>query len=234
MRDKIGRLFDFLRDIVGFLVAGGILLALLLAFFGREGSGADPEIVRLTQSAASLQRDLARSTDAAVLTRTPVQSALTEAAPTLALSGRQEISQFAAAARAESQLSDFDWAAIQAVGPPNVEGCTSDPASWTSQNPVSSITLSFAELVRPTRVRVYQNHNPNFVSRIVITDIFGEQRVIYEQQPSSIAVCPYTLDVEVPLGGTYPANQVTVFLNQTSNTDGFNQIDAVELIGVRY
>jgi hypothetical protein len=234
MMDKLGRLVEFIRDSIGFVIVGGVVLVLLLVFFGREGSGADPETVRLTQSAASLQRDLARSTDAVLLTQTPAAITLTEAAPTLSLLGRQEVAQFAAAASATSQLSDFDWAAIQAAGPPNVEGCTSSPNSWTTQEATGSLTLSYAQLVRPTRLRVHQNFNPNFISRIVITDIYGEQYVVYEQTPGAIGICPFVLDVDVPLGGTYPANRVTVFLNQTGSAGGFNQIDAVELIGVRY
>jgi hypothetical protein len=201
----------------------------------RTSSTVQPEIVQLTIDVAATQTNAIVPTLAANLTQTPPLAALTGAAPTLSLGGQQEIEQFAASARADTQISDLDWAAIQAAGEPNTPECGDYRTAWATAQPNTTgvLILYFAQLVRPSAVSVYQSYNPGFITQIAITDVIGEVHIIYQATPQLFGTCPYPLYVEIPDGLTYAANIVTVTIDQTTSP-GRTQIDAVKLIGVKY
>ncbi|MGF1507492.1 MAG: hypothetical protein GYB64_10150 [Chloroflexi bacterium] len=226
-------ILEVLRERLGLIVLGLVIFGLFALTFLRSGSGVDPATLAITQQAVAIQQDAPASTAAFILTLTPAEQRLTGVAPTLQILGREEVRQYAAAATASSQLSELEWGAVQAVGPPNVEGCQSSSNAWAGSAVQTSITLNFAQIVRPTGIIVHQSYNPNFIDRIVITDLYGEQHEVYNNQPGPITLCPFTLAIPID-GADYPATTVTIFMNMSTSTQGINQIDAVELVGVRY
>ncbi len=218
--------------LLGIVLVAAIIWALSR---GAEDAATSPQIVQLTIDSASTQANLRVPTLAAGLTQTPPDAALTGAAPTLALGGRQEIRQYAATATADSQISDLDWAAIQAAGPPNTDQCGDFRTAWAPAQPdtVASLTLYYPQLVRPTGLRVIQTYNPGFITRISITDLFGEVHDVYAQPAQAVAACPFALEVRIP-EADYAGNVVVIYVDQTTSVQGRIQIDAVELIGIKY
>lgn len=218
------------------VVVFGVLLVTVLALsLTREGSGTVPEVLQLTLDSISTQSNQYIPTIASQLTQTPAEAMLTGAAPTLVLLGRQEIRQYAASAQADSEHDTFDGGAIQATGLPDTEGCLDARTAWSTSQPnsVGALMLLYAQPVIPTGIMVYQNFNPGFITRITITDLYGEIHVVYQTTPQPAPQCPFVLVVPID-DADYPGGVVTVYLDQTTSAGGWNQIDAVELIGIKY
>ena len=212
-----------------------LAVAVLLAIASRGGNNVDPQVLELTISAASTQANRFVPTLAAELTRTPPIVALTGAAPTLELAGRLEVRQYAASAEATSERGDVDWGAVRAAGPPDTPECGDLRTAWATEQPneTASLTLLFPELVTPTGLLVYETYNPGFITLITFTDVYGEEHIIYQAAPQPRPQCPFVLVVPI-MDADYQGNRVTIFVNQTTSVGGWNQIDAVELVGVKH
>jgi len=98
---------------------------------------------------------------------------------------------------------------------------------------LGTLNLYFAQLVRPTQVRIHQNFNPGYITRVDLIDIYGEPHTIYESVPIPNPQCPFVLVIPV-VDADYATNTAVVYIDQTGSTTGWNQIDAVELIGTDY
>ncbi len=217
------------------VVAVGLLAAMMVS---QPANSNSIEVVVQTIDAASTNStaNAIAPTIIANLSRTPDPAALTSAAPTIELLGRQEITQFAASAFASSERGDLEQSALQAVGPPNTDECADAPTAYASELPNESavLTVFFPQLVTPTGIIVHESFNPGFISRIEFTDNYGEIHVAYENNILALrAFCPNTLIVAI-LDAEYQSNTITIYLEQATSAGGWNQIDAVELIGIRF
>jgi hypothetical protein len=201
----------------------------------RDREDVSPELVQPTIDAASTQASLAVPTFTANLTRTPIEAAVTAAAPTLSLAGAEEVRQYAASAQADSQLGELDYAAVQVTGPPNTDSCGDFPTAWATLSPDSTgvLTVYFGQLVTPSRIQIYQTFNPGFITQVSVTDILGGVHLVYEGVPQPDPECPSILTIPIP-NADYAGNVVTITLDQTGSPGGWNEIDAVELIGIKY
>jgi hypothetical protein len=216
-------------------VLGLAILVGLYFVLSRDSEDVSPELVQPTIDAASTQASLSVPTFTANLTRTPIEAAATAAAPTLSLAGAQEVRQYAASAQADSQLGELDYAAVQVTGPPNTDSCGDFPTAWATLAPdgVGILTVFFGQLVTPTRIQIYQTFNPGFITQVTITDLLGEVHLVYEGVPQPSPECPSILTIPIA-NADYAGNVVTITLDQTGSPGGWNQIDAVELIGIKY
>jgi hypothetical protein len=139
--------------------------------------------------------------------------------------------QWAASATASSQFGDPDWSAQQAAGAPNTNECGDINTAWASGNAngVDSLQLKYAVPVTPKQIEIHETYNPSAVVKVEVAAQGGEARIVYEAPPTVIDFCPYVLVVPVS-GVSAKIDQVTVYLDQSSHP-GWNEIDAVELIG---
>jgi len=235
LRDRITDFFGGIGQMTWVGLAAVVLLVGAVIVLNRAESDNQVDIVQLTLDAVSTESNRYVPTLASNLTRTPVQAAVTAAAPTLALSGRREIRQYAASAEATSERDPLAQGAVQAAGPPNTPGCGDYRSAWATAdaNGSGALTLLYPELVTPTTVVVYETYNPGFVTRIDVVDVYGEVHTIYQAQPRAQSQCPFTLVVRVEDAG-YEGNRVIVYVDQTTSGGGWNEIDAVELIGVKH
>jgi hypothetical protein len=235
LRDRITDFFGGISQMTWAGLAAVVLLVGAVIVLNRTESDNQVDVVQLTLNAVSTESSRYVPTLASNLTRTPVQAAVTAAAPTLALSGRREIRQYAASAEATSERDPLAQGAVQAVGPPNTPGCGDYRSAWATAdaNGTGALTLLYPELVTPTAVVVYETYNPGFVTRIDVVDVYGEVHTIYQAQPRAQSQCPYTLIVRVE-DADYEGNRVVVYVDQTTSGGGWNEIDAVELIGVKH
>jgi hypothetical protein len=235
LRDRITDFFGGISQMTWAGLAAVVLLVGAVIVLNRTESDNQVDVVQLTLNAVSTESSRYVPTLASNLTRTPVQAAVTAAAPTLALSGRREIRQYAASAEATSERDPLAQGAVQAAGPPNTPGCGDYRSAWATAdaNGSGALTLLYPELVTPTAVVVYETYNPGFVTRIDVVDVYGEVHTIYQAQPRAQSQCPYTLIVRVE-DADYEGNRVVVYVDQTTSGGGWNEIDAVELIGVKH
>jgi hypothetical protein len=192
-----------------------------------------PQVAQATIDAASTQVSVGYSEIPALLTLTPREGLLTSAAPTLSLSGHQEVRQWAASAQADSEFGSPEWAAVQAAGAPNTSACGDFRTAWASALPNGPgvLTLLYAQLVTPTFVNVFQSFNPGFITQVELVDVYGERHAIYQATPQPVGQCPFVL--VIPVEADYASNTVIVTVDQTTSPGGWNQIDAVELVGIK-
>jgi len=149
-----------------------------------------------------------------------------------AASGGEEISQFAAEAAASSEFSATDGSAMQATGAPNTSDCGDQPTAWSSSReiPGATLTVIFNRPVIPKRIVIYETYNPGaiFMVEVLGTATAGSSAV-YQGSPMVIAECPRKMTIDIT-GVNVPVFAVTLTLDQEN--EAWNQIDAVELIGV--
>jgi len=214
-----------------------LVVVVLFIFFSlpSQGGKVSLAVFQTTLDAASTQNNIPYPTLVARLSQTPFDAVITHTAPTIMLQGFVEIRQFAASAHADNERDHVYWSAAQATGPANTEQCGDARTAWSTLEPTSvgTLNLYFAQLVLPTEVRVHQTFNPGYVTRVDLADIYGKTHTIYEAVPQINPQCPFVLVIPVK-DADYATNTVTVYLDQSGSTSGWDQIDAVELIGTAY
>jgi hypothetical protein len=84
----------------------------------------------------------------------------------------------------------------------------------------------------PTEINIVQSYNPSQVVMVELLDPYGEysDAIIYEAEPQATDECPYTLSIPVT-GIDYLVMGVRITIDQSVLGLGWNEIDAVELVG---
>jgi hypothetical protein len=146
-----------------------------------------------------------------------------------------EVRQWASEAGSSSEFADPEWAASQATGAPDTSRCGDYHTAWATagSDTVETLVLTYTLSVHVTGINVVQTFNPNQVTQVDLIGDFGRAYTVYEGEPLQIdQPCPYTLAIPVDKTDTR-FNQVRVTVDQSVLGLGWNQIDAVELIGDR-
>jgi hypothetical protein len=146
----------------------------------------------------------------------------------------QLVRSWASAAEATSEYGSSDWTAMQAVGAPDTPNCGDYGSAWaaSSSNTIESITLYYYDApVVPTEINIIQTYNPSQVVLVEVLDASGNyETVVYESQPEATDECPYTLSIPVT-DIDYLVMGVRITIDQAVLGLGWNEIDAVELVG---
>jgi hypothetical protein len=147
------------------------------------------------------------------------------------LANQEELLQWGFSAQASSQRGDPRWSAIQATGMPNTVGCGDYDTAWASASGsgVDWLEVTYSVPVRPGRVNIIQSFGPDQVVKVELHDTVGTYHTIYSGRPQMQGQCPYTLSIPVE-GADYGVVGVKITVDQ-SVLGGWNQIDAVELVG---
>ncbi len=211
------------------------LVVLVLVSIPSPSGGVDPASFQATLNAAATQQSVPYPTLRAVLTLTPVDAIVTHVGPTLALEGLTEVRQYAASATADNSRGTLDYSAVQAAGPPNTLTCGDARTAWASLNPTgpATLTLLYAQLVIPTQITVYQSFNPGYIRYVNVRDAAGKIHTVYSANAAPGGPCPGILTIDIP-NADYGANTVLLLLDQTGSAGGWNEIDAVQLVGTKY
>jgi len=142
--------------------------------------------------------------------------------------------QWASEAEASSSYADPEWGAQQALGMPNTDHCGDFQTAWASagSDDVDWLKLKYLKDVHVTTVNIMQSFNPNQVVKVELSNARGDVLIVYEQPPKAVdQPCPYTLSIFVErTAARYDTVRITV--DQSYLGLGWNEIDAVELIGV--
>lgn len=143
---------------------------------------------------------------------------------------------FSSEGRGEGGGQQFQ--ASQILGTPSVYPRVGvSPCAWSPVSidgaPEEWITVAVANL-RPVRqVIIAETANPGAIVRVILTDAYGKEHVIFSEKEAAIRATKTPIDplLRITLAdSTLEGRQVKVVLN-TSRTKGMNQIDAV---GISY
>ncbi|NMB54771.1 MAG: hypothetical protein GYA15_08715 [Leptolinea sp.] len=144
-----------------------------------------------------------------------------------------EIRQWASFARASSQFDNPNWSASQAVGEPDVFECGDNIRAWASldDDTIEWIELTYRTAVTPTQINIYQNLNPSQVVEVQMTALDGTKYNAWEGYPEKVETCPDLMTIELELTKKILVNKVRITIDQRVSGWGWNEIDAVELVG---
>lgn len=142
--------------------------------------------------------------------------------------------QWALSAEASSEFSVPEWAAEQAVGPPDAPGCGDYQFAWASaaSDEIATLELTYGTPIYITEIVIIQSFNPDQVVKVEVLNPDDEFQLVYEKVPKAVdRPCPYTLSILVGDLG-YKSNKIRLTVDQSLLGLGWNEIDAVQLLGV--
>ncbi len=146
------------------------------------------------------------------------------------------IYQWAMSAEASSEFSSPEWSAEQAVGSPDSPGCGDYQFSWASaaSDSIDTLTVRFPILVYPLEIIIHESFNSDQVTKVEVQDPerLGFYTVLQKNPVQVDRPCPYELIVPVE-GIDFLTNTVRITVDQSQLGLGWNEIDAVQLIGTK-
>ncbi|MFO7631552.1 MAG: PPC domain-containing protein [Caldilinea sp.] len=156
------------------------------------------------------------------------------AEPTPAVDADDSIAQWVTDAEASSQYSDDAWSARQVIGAPDTPEPGDEITAWaalSSDLQLETLILSYAQAVIPTGIEIYETYNPGAVTVIAVIDPNTDEWVVVWEGVADtigeeIAIFSPTL---TPVA--FATTQVRLTIDEPS-VPGWNEIDAVKLIGI--
>lgn len=170
-----------------------------------------------------------------ITTLVPYADVTEEVSPTQSdLTDDGYLRQWAVYAEASSEYSDTSWNALQAVGEPDVSECGDDSYAWASEydDGVDYIELYYATPVIPYELTVVQSFNPSQVIDITGITENGDEYIIWQGQPEVIDTCPDWMVITIEPDSAIYINKIRITVDQSILGLGWNEIDAVELVGI--
>lgn len=150
------------------------------------------------------------------------------------ITGVGVISQWGVSAEASSEFANPEWSASQAVGSPDTPGCGDYQFAWASaaSDSIDTLEIKYPRAVYPLEIRIFESFNPDQVVKVEVLDPeTGAYYTVLQQNPRPIdRPCPYELEVLVE-GIEFRTNLVRITVDQSQLGLGWNEIDAVLLVG---
>ena len=130
-----------------------------------------------------------------------------------------------------AQIRDRRWSAFQATGEPDTPVDGDIGAAWASKMPDMGevwIELDFDAAVLPESLRIRETYNPGAVARVEAVAADGAREVLWEGQADK---GPAPRWFEPPLRAARERGRTIRIVLDTNRVPGWNEIDAVELVG---
>lgn len=158
-----------------------------------------------------------------------------EPTDTLEETATEEIRQWAIIASGSSEYSGESWSFEQATGEPNTPECGDNATAWAAATRTGqdTLVLEFEQAVIPTQINVHQSYNPGAIVMIDVGNTENRDQVLSlpnSADPPGNTPCPGVFSLDVS-GVDEPIDFVVLYLDQ-SITENWNEIDAVELVGI--
>jgi len=137
--------------------------------------------------------------------------------------------QWAVSATASSEFSPTHWGAVQATGPADSAGCGDYPSAWTPSSDGSEpewLEVRFAAGIYANGLAIHETYLEGFVTGVDLIDVTGISHPVWSGPDSTS--CGEQLVLQFPLT---PYRVIGARI--ATAVDGFEEIDAVELIGYR-
>lgn len=140
------------------------------------------------------------------------------------------VHQWAVTARASSEYRDTAWSAMQATGKPDTLNPGDAQTAWaslTADGGEEWLELGYDAPVFPSKVRVHETYCPGAIVKVEARDDRGAWKVIWQgRHPVKEAGGWF----EVETTGALPTRAIRLTLD-SAGVSGWNEIDAVELVG---
>jgi hypothetical protein len=122
------------------------------------------------------------------------------------------------------------WGPEQVVGPPDTFMAGDITTAWASRSPDAGeewLKVDYEKAVDLAEVRVRETYNPGAISKVAAVLADGQEVTIWEgtELPAAAPV-----DTSFPVTDAIRASVVKIYLD-TRRVPGWNEIDAVELVG---
>ncbi|MBL9086466.1 MAG: hypothetical protein JNM10_04925, partial [Planctomycetia bacterium] len=130
-----------------------------------------------------------------------------------------------------ASLKDRPWSPLQATGAPDTPIDGDHGTAWASKGPdMGNVTLelTYDRAVRVDAVRIHETLAPGAVAKV---DAFGPDRTWVTLWEGTSAVRPSPSFFEPPVAATSFATDRIRLTLDTNRVSGWNEIDAVELVG---
>ena len=182
--------------------------------------------------------DPGTSTDALPVEETPTNTLMASQDHTVEnrFPERDVVYQWGVEAEASSEFSNTEWNAEQSIGEPNSPGCGDYQFSWASaaSDSIDTLIVRYPESVYPLEIIIHESFNPDQIVKIeVLNTERGTYYTVLQKNPLRVdRPCPFELSVPV-FGINFRTNTVRITVDQSQLGLGWNEIDAVQLIGVR-
>ena len=144
------------------------------------------------------------------------------------------IEQWATSAEASSQYGDADWSAQQATGEPDTLDGGDTPTAWAAafvDSEAESLVLAFDLPVIPAGIEIYESYNPGAIVMIEVLDPNTDEWVVVWEGSADTAGQDVAVFSPALAAVDFATNQVRLTIDEPS-VSGWNEIDAVKLIGV--
>ena len=138
--------------------------------------------------------------------------------------------QWASKARASSEYQADSWSAVQATGRPNTTQGGDAVTAWASAAADSDeewLELDYELAVRPALVRIHETFNPGAVVKLEAKDPQGRWHALWQGQDATRAPSEW-LEIRVEVSFATRTLRITI---DNDAVPGWNEIDAVELVG---
>ena len=136
----------------------------------------------------------------------------------------------AASIQALSAAPARQWGPEQAIGAPDTKTAEDLPTAWASMSPDAGpewLQVEFANPVDIEEVRIRESFNPGAIVKVEAISADDRRTVIWEGTPQ---VTSAPSDKLVKPGSAVVSNKIKIHLD-TKRVPGWNEIDAVELLG---
>lgn len=138
--------------------------------------------------------------------------------------------------RTLARFKGRDWSAEQLTGPPDTPIAGDLPTAWASKEQDMGevwLELDYAESVLPQSLRIHETYNPGAVARVYAMD--GDHpadadTVWIEIWRGEATAAAAPIWFEVPLSSSRRTRTIRLIVD-TNRVGGWNEIDAVELLG---
>lgn len=144
------------------------------------------------------------------------------------------ISQWGFSAEGGSEFASPEWGASQATGSPDSPGCGDFQFAWASaaSDSIDTLEVTFERSVYPLEIYIYESFNPDQVVKVeVLNPETGAYYTVLQKNPLQIdRPCPFVLEVMVR-SIEFKTNQIRITVDQSQLGLGWNEIDAVQLVG---
>ncbi|MBI5362876.1 MAG: hypothetical protein HZA53_06830 [Planctomycetes bacterium] len=131
----------------------------------------------------------------------------------------------------DAQQTVPPWSATQATGAPNADPKRDDPHAWAPLDPemgVQWLQLEYAAADRITGVNAHETCAPGAISELRARDTGGTWHVLWSGSANSGGSGP----LEIRFAPTTFRTQTLRLVLDTNRTEGWNEIDAVEVLGI--
>ena len=141
--------------------------------------------------------------------------------------------QWATEAEASTQYGDDDYSALQAAGAPNTPSAGDFATAWAPQESdggEQTLELTYEHSVIPYAVNIHENYNPGAVIAVEAYDAENDEWVVLWDGEAAALEEPLRVFSPELSAADFATNAIRLVLD-TDAVTGWNEIDAVELLG---